>query len=297
MPIPSFVMPKYISLKECPDINEEWLKQRLIENPELLGLGDELELHDSERRQPSRGRLDLLFEDRNVEPQIRYEVEVMLGALDESHIIRTVEYWDIERRSYPQYEHIAVIVAEDVTSRFLNVISLFNGTIPLIAIQLRGVEVDGKLTLVATRVLDVIRLGTIDDDNPGDPVGRPDWERQASRDSMEITDRLFDLMGEVQAGLTPRYNKYYIGIEHNGLARNFVAFNPRRSKVVLTEFKISQDDELTAKLDESGLTLAPYESRYGKYRVRIRQADLDQHREILLELIKRARDADSRIQD
>jgi hypothetical protein len=28
------------------------------------------------------------------------------------------------------YEHTAVIVAEDVTSRFLNVISLFNGFIP-----------------------------------------------------------------------------------------------------------------------------------------------------------------------
>ena len=29
-----------------------------------------------------------------------------------------------------------MIVAEDITSRFLNVISLFNGMIPLIAIQM-----------------------------------------------------------------------------------------------------------------------------------------------------------------
>ena len=40
------------------------------------------------------------------------------------------------RKKYPQYEHIAVIIAEDITSRFLNVISLLNGNIPLIAIQL-----------------------------------------------------------------------------------------------------------------------------------------------------------------
>ncbi len=26
---------------------------------------------------------------------------------------------------YPQYEHVAVLVAEDITSRFLNVITLF----------------------------------------------------------------------------------------------------------------------------------------------------------------------------
>ena len=30
-----------------------------------------------------------------------YEVEVMLGVLDESHIIRTIEYWDVERQRRP----------------------------------------------------------------------------------------------------------------------------------------------------------------------------------------------------
>ena len=48
-----------------------------------------------------------------------------LGKTDESHIIRTIEYWDIERKRYPQYDHTAVIVAEEITSRFLNVIGLF----------------------------------------------------------------------------------------------------------------------------------------------------------------------------
>ena len=39
-----------------------------------------------------------------------------------------------------------VKVAEDITARFLNVISLFNGTIPLIAIQFRAVRLDEKGT-------------------------------------------------------------------------------------------------------------------------------------------------------
>ena len=55
-----------------------------------------LEVRDSERRQPSGGRLDLLLTD--VENRVRYEVEIQLGPLDESHIIRTIEYWAIERR-------------------------------------------------------------------------------------------------------------------------------------------------------------------------------------------------------
>ena len=135
-------MPKYVSLKNHPTIDERWLQERLDEKPELLGLGDVV-VRDLERRQPSGARLDLLLEE--IEQGTRYEVEIQLGAMDESHIIRTIEYWDIERRRYPQYEHVAVIVAEDVTSRFLNVISLLNGQIPLIAIQIKGVEVGGAV--------------------------------------------------------------------------------------------------------------------------------------------------------
>jgi hypothetical protein len=51
------------------------------------------------------------------ESDIRYEVEIMLGAVDESHIIRTIEYWDVERQRYPTLQHCAVIVAEEITER------------------------------------------------------------------------------------------------------------------------------------------------------------------------------------
>ena len=115
-----------VSLKNHPEFNERWLHERIADDPALLGLGD-VEVRDSERRQPRAGRLDLLLSDP--ETQTRYEVEIQLGPTDESHIIRTIEYWEIERRRYPQYEHVAVIVAEDVTSRFLNVINLLNGSV------------------------------------------------------------------------------------------------------------------------------------------------------------------------
>jgi hypothetical protein len=56
-----------------------------------------------ERPQPRAGRLDLLLQD--AETNKRYEVEVQLGKTDEAHIIRTIEYWDIKRKCYPQYDH------------------------------------------------------------------------------------------------------------------------------------------------------------------------------------------------
>jgi hypothetical protein len=108
---------KPLSLKTHPVYNEKWLHAILVDDPGLLGLGD-LVVKDVERRQPRAGRLDLLLSDPDT--HTRYEVEIQLGPTDESHIIRTIEYWDIEKSRYPQYEHVAVIVAEDITSRFLN---------------------------------------------------------------------------------------------------------------------------------------------------------------------------------
>jgi len=150
-----------VSIRNHPELNERWVQDRIAEDPSILGLGDVV-LKDRERIQPKAGRLDLLLQD--AESTRRYEVEIQLGATDESHIIRTIEYWDIERKRYPQYEHTAVIVAEDITSRFLNVINLFNGTIPLIAVQMRALQSGPKIGLVFTTVVDLLSLGLVDDD-------------------------------------------------------------------------------------------------------------------------------------
>src|SRR5699024_5193139 len=112
---------------------------------------------------------------------------------DEAHIIRCIEYWDIEKKRYPQHDHCAVIVAEDITSRFLNVISLFNGTIPLIAIQMQAFKVGEHFTLVFTKVMDELRRGPVDEDEEAEaaPTDRNYWEqKRATRETLQLTDHL-----------------------------------------------------------------------------------------------------------
>ena len=156
-----YIKPKKVSLKDHSVLNEKWVQEIIADDPSILGLGD-LILKDKERLQPRAGRLDLLLQDSD--STRRYEVEIQLGKTDENHIIRTIEYWDIERKRYPQYEHCAVLVAEDITSRFLNVISLFNGFIPLIAIQMNALQMNENISLVFTTVLDQMTLGLVDED-------------------------------------------------------------------------------------------------------------------------------------
>src|SRR5690606_37295412 len=107
---------------------------------------------DRERSLPGGGRLDMLLLEE--ESNRRFEVEIMLGKTDPSHIIRTIEYWDLERRRYPAYDHVAVVIAENITARFLNVMSLLAGSIPLVAIQLDALQIHENIVLNSVQVLE-----------------------------------------------------------------------------------------------------------------------------------------------
>jgi hypothetical protein len=107
-----------LTLAEC-GYNEFWLRDCIYEDPSILGLGD-LQPVTKEITQPQGGRLDLLL--KNPADDSMYEVELQLGATDESHIIRTIEYWDNAKKMWPKRSHTAVLVAEKITSRFFNVV-------------------------------------------------------------------------------------------------------------------------------------------------------------------------------
>ncbi|MFF0176037.1 hypothetical protein [Micromonospora profundi] len=273
-----------VNLRTHPILNEKWLQGLLAEDPSLLGLGD-LVVKDVERRQPRAGRLDLLLHDP--ETLTRYEVELQLGATDEAHIIRTIEYWDIERKRYPQYEHVAVIVAEDITSRFLNVISLFNAAIPLIAIQMRVLDVGGVLTLNATTVLSQARLGTDEEDEPGQATDRAYWINRGSQSSVTLADTILGLVNGVTPGMSLKYNRHYIGLAREGIADNFVQVRPRREHAIV-EFRMPRNDTVSELLDASGLDVLAYNARWGRYRIRLTEADLPANRNLLVDLIRRA---------
>jgi hypothetical protein len=194
----NYIRPERVSIKLHPELSEKWVQDLIASDPSVLGLG-ELILIGKERTQPRAGRLDLVLQDPE---KRRYEVEIQLGVTDEAHIIRCIEYWDIERKRYPQHDHCAVIVAEDILSRFMNVISLFNGTIPLIAIQMQAYKVGEHFTLIFTKVLDELPRGPVDQDEEAEaaPTDRKYWEEdRASKETLQLTDELFSDRARVRS--------------------------------------------------------------------------------------------------
>ena len=279
----NYVKFEKLSLKNHPEFNEKWLQDHIAEDPSILGLGD-LILKDKERIQPKAGRLDLLLQD--FDSSRRYEVEIQLGTTDESHIIRTIEYWDIERKRYPQYDHTAVIIAEDITSRFLNVISLFNGFIPLIAIQINAIKIGNQISLVSTTVLDQMSLGMEEDDEEKEVVDRSYWEKRGNKATVSMADKLLEGIKLLDQSFDLKYNKFYIGLAKGGQTNNFVTFRPQKNALRL-EIKMKRSDEIENEIAEKGLDLMDY-SKKGRYRIRLSKSDLNKNADFINELLKTA---------
>ncbi len=283
-----YVKHEPISLKDHPEFNEGWLKKRIIDDPSILKLGD-LEVKDVERRQPRAGRLDLLLHDPD--DGKRYEVEIQLGPTDESHIIRCLEYWDLERKRYPQYDHCAVLVAEDITARFLNVVSLFNGTIPLIAVKLSALVVGDQVVLDFVKVLDEVTRGEDDDDDAlPPPADRAYWEEKASPTTLSLVDDLLEVLRETVPSAAAKYNRYYIGITENEQTNNSVIFRPRKEHIRLGA-KVGDIESWAERLEAEGMRIYGGRSE-GRLTIRLFPKDLPQHSDSLRELFRTVYKAD-----
>ncbi|KUO56513.1 MAG: hypothetical protein APF78_09290 [Sphingomonadales bacterium BRH_c3] len=282
----AYVKPERLFMKTHPEYSEKWVQQLIADDPSILGLGD-LVLRDQERIHPRAGRLDLLLQDADTKR--RYEVELQLGATDEAHIIRTIEYWDIERKRYPQYDHCAVIVAEDITSRFLNVISLFNGTIPLVAIQMQALRVGENVTLVFTTVMDEMTRGFVDEDEDAEaaPTDRAYWEKRATKATVALADDLLGMAREFDPSLELKYNKFYIGLSRDGQPFNFVSFRPKKNHINF-EVKLPETEELDAKIEDAGIEALEYNKRWGLYRLRLSKEQVKGTAATLKELMELA---------
>ena len=132
-----------------PDLDERWLLARISECPEILGLGH-LVL-DEARIRSAPGRLELMLHDQDANR--RYDVALQTGATDDRHFLRTVDLWAAERKRTPRRCHYAVLIAEDVDSRFLRIAGLLSPSIPLAVLRMEALRAGDAIGLLFTRLI------------------------------------------------------------------------------------------------------------------------------------------------
>jgi hypothetical protein len=223
-----------VRLKGHPVFNEGWLKERIVDDTSILGLGD------------------------------------------------------VERKRYSQYDHCAVIIAEDITTRFLNVIGLFNNAIPIIAIQLRALKVGEQLILHFTKVLDLIEPpAPPDEEGPGPDVTREDWEKRASKDTLAVADECLATLQEIDPGIRLTYRKFFVGLSLRDHPNNFVYFVPKKqfAKANVRIAQATQRDDWEKTLREAGLRVRSLVAEK-RIELQLTRPEVPKHRDLLKKLFQ-----------
>lgn len=241
-----------ISMKKHPDFNEDWLKTKLMDQPTLFGFGD-LVLRDRERVQPKTGRLDLLMED--LQSRIRYIIEVQLGWVDADHIIRTILYWNAEQKRYPNSKNIAVLVAEEIESKFLEFIHLMHLSIPVIVLKASALKVGDVVTLHLEEILDHCGLAEddyIEESEPQPTQSSEPWRAKCSQPVLEFVEKLPNYIPSTKGPVTISYNKCDARICVNGKILTFFFLRPF---IDWTRFSFPMTEEMDEMIINLGLKI------------------------------------------
>jgi hypothetical protein len=168
-------------------------------------------------------------------------------------------------------------------------VALFNGTIPLIALQMQALKVGGHTTLIFTKVMDELSRGVVDEDEDAEaaPTDRTHWEKRGTKATVQLADGLLDIAREIDPSLELKYNKFYIGFSKEGQPFNFAIFRPRKS-TINCEIKLPRAEEIDAKIEQAGLEALEYSTRWGQYRFSLHKGDIIKSRELLKELMQTA---------
>jgi len=257
---------KQLTIREC-GYDEYWLRDKIFETPEILGLGD-LEPVLKERSQSQGGRLDLLL--KNPDDNSMFEVELQLGATDESHIIRTIEYWDNEKRKWPSRSHTAVLVAEEITNRFFNVVHLLSMAVPVIGIQANIVQVGEVRGLHFTKVIDFYQEPEEGEPPPQQVYGEEHWTKNYPG-PLEC-ERWYKVLLEILYGEVPtKYFESYISLSVGGAARVWVT--RRKNDRAFIEVKHGEENfqDAVDHLNNEGVSFGTRSGKYLTFNVNAQQ--------------------------
>lgn len=248
--------------------DEYWLRDRIYDDPSILGLGD-LQAVMKERTQSQGGRLDILLKDPSDDSM--YEVEIQLGATDETHIVRTIEYWDNEKRKWPNRSHTAVLVAEDITNRFFNVVHLLSQAVPIIGITVTIIKIGEVTGLHFAKVID-----SYQEPEDGEPSPQTYTDKHwidnypAVLECVKWYKELL-LIHFKEVGI--KYFEDYMSLTVGGIARVWV--NRRKNGRALFEIKcVSENiEQLIEALDKEGISYGTRSNKNITFNVNLQQLD------------------------
>ena len=246
--------------------DEYWLQDVIYDNPKILGLGNLIAVN-KEKKQSSGGRLDILLKDPT--DNSMYEVEVMLGETDPSHIIRAIEYWDNEKRKFPQRQHFCVLVAESFDRRYFNVIQLMSLNIPMIAVQADLLEVNNEKILNFTKIIDIYSEPE-EDESEIKQVNESTWNNDSPWTNSNAK-ALHEILKGKHDRINFRYTQSYISINIDGRNGYWLCKRMKPTSALFFSVKDEEKAESIKKILEE----KEIEYTYNRYKEFMLSVDVD----------------------
>ena len=122
---------------------------------------------------------------------------------------------------------------------------------------------------------------------PPPPTDRFYWEQRATKETVQLADRLLEFIRTFEPRADLNYNKFYIGLSVGNRANNFASFVPQKA-VIRLEVKPPQTEETDKFLQDSGLDLMSYDRQFHNYRLRLGPEEIDKNRPLLTDLMRTA---------
>jgi hypothetical protein len=258
--------------------DEYWLQDLIYENPSILQLGPIVPV-SKEKRQSSGGKLDILL--KNPEDNSMYEIEIMLGATDPSHIIRTIEYWDIEKRRYPQRQHFPVLIAESFNKRYFNVIQILSLNVPMIAIQVDLLEVDDKKIINFTKILDIYEEQAEDDETT--VVSETTWSTNANW-TLQTAKELLSHLNQGGSNLKLNFTQSYVSLVNSNRG-NAYWLHKRTDPKSYFGFKEKDDEKVEAIKEIFDKSSLPFTyNKYKEFLVVVDKEFIKKHKDIFMKV-------------
>lgn len=258
--------------------DEYWLQDYICQNPACLGLGD-IELVSKEKKQSSGGRLDILMKGSDEE---LYEIEVMLGETDETHIIRTIEYWDIEKKKRPKRQHTAILVAEKINTRFYNVINLLSHSVPIIGIQANLYRVGDDVSMIFTKIIDSFEEPEIEEE--GEVLQGFELLKEKSPETAEVIETLTPIILNSCSDHRINYRKNGSTVFIGGSKKMTIV--RRGNKQASVQYKVSDEDR-TAVEELLDLNAISYDYKNGSIRIWLTPSTLTEHLDVHRRIIEK----------
>ncbi len=172
-----------------------------------------------------------------------------------------------------------MIVAEEITNRFFNVIGLLNKAIPIVALQLNAFLMGDKLCLNFVRVLDVMEEG----EDEGEQVDRKYWETRGSKKSLDLMDGIIALVPKEAGEIRVKYNRHHVALGTSGT--NFCWFHPRKGGHIHFHIKPGKEgrERLIPIFEEKGVECGP--NKADEMRAVLTMKEFEDNKEIIREAV------------